>query len=180
MSVDALLSTYPCLEPHQVSRAQCVGLGNDGDQVDAGAQLLHDLNVQGLEGVARGADEVQAGMDTEVDLVRTARLLLLQHVRLMLVIEELDDGLPRVAVVDVVTEAGRVDNGEADLEELLLELSLCDFDFDSLVHLLVVSSLVVGVILDGGGEEGVDEGGLSEARLAGNLVLLAHGLRLER
>jgi hypothetical protein len=33
----------------------------------------------------------------------------------------------------------------------------------------VVSSLVVGIVLDGGGEERVDEGCLSEARLAGNL-----------
>lgn len=55
------------------------------------------------------------------------------------------------------------------LEELLLELSLGDLDLDSLVHLLMVSSLVIGIVLDGGGEEGVDEGGLSKARLASNL-----------
>jgi hypothetical protein len=61
--------------------------------------------------VAGGSDEVQAGMDTEVNLVGTTRLLLLQHVRLMLVVEELDNRLPRVAVVDIVTEAGSVDNG---------------------------------------------------------------------
>lgn len=53
-------------------------------------------------------------MDTEIDLVRTARLLFLQHVRLMLVVEELDDGLPRVAVVHVVAETRGVDDGEAD------------------------------------------------------------------
>ena len=55
------------------------------------------------------------------------------------------------------------------LEELLLEFGLCDLDLDSLVHLLVVSSLVVGIVLDGGGEERVDEGSLSETRLASNL-----------
>jgi hypothetical protein len=55
------------------------------------------------------------------------------------------------------------------LEELLLELSLGDLNLDGLVHLLVVSSLVVGVVLDRGGEEGVDEGRLSEPRLASNL-----------
>jgi hypothetical protein len=54
-------------------------------------------------------------------------------------------------------------------EELLLELGLGDLNLDCLVHLLVVSSLVVGIVLDGGGEEGVDEGSLSEARLASNL-----------
>jgi hypothetical protein len=55
-------------------------------------------------------------------------------------------------------------------EELLLELSLGDLDLDRLVHLLVVSSLVVGIVLDGGGEQGVDEGSLSESRLASNLL----------
>ena len=54
-------------------------------------------------------------------------------------------------------------------EELLLELGLCDLNLDRLVHLLVVSSLVVGIVLNGGGEERVDEGRLSEARLARNL-----------
>ena len=33
----------------------------------------------------------------------------------------------------------------------------------------MVSSLVVGVVLDRGGEEGVDEGRLSQARLSSNL-----------
>ena len=60
------------------------------------------------------ADEVKAGMDTKVNLVLAAGLLLLQHVRLVLVVEELDDGHPRVAVVDIVAESGSVDNGESD------------------------------------------------------------------
>ena len=76
--------------------------------------------------VARRADEVQARMDTEVDLVLALRLLLLAHVRLVLVVDEVDDGGPRVAVVDVVAEAGRVDHGQLRLELLLLELGLDD------------------------------------------------------
>lgn len=54
------------------------------------------------------------------------------------------------------------------LEEFLLQLSLCNFNFDGLVHLLCVSALVVGVIFDGCGEESVDEGCLSESRFASN------------
>jgi hypothetical protein len=54
------------------------------------------------------------------------------------------------------------------LEELLLQLGLGDLDFDSLVNLLRMTAAVVGVVLDGGGEEGVDEGSLSQARLASN------------
>jgi hypothetical protein len=130
--------------------------------------------------VAGGADEVQAGVNTEIDLIRAARLLLLQHVRLVLVVEELDDGLPRVAVVDVVTETRGVDNSKADWGVLVegdgqsngAVPTLGDLNLDSLVHLLVVSSLVVGIVLDGGGEEGVDEGSLSETRLASNLQRL--------
>ena len=55
------------------------------------------------------------------------------------------------------------------LEELLLKLSLGNLNLDSLVDLLLVALLVVGIVLDGGGEEGVDECGLAQARLASNL-----------
>jgi hypothetical protein len=44
------------------------------------------------------------------------------------------------------------------LEKLLLKLGLGDLDLDGLVDLLRVTAAVVGVVLDGGGEEGVDEG----------------------
>jgi hypothetical protein len=64
--------------------------------------------------VAGRADEVQAGVHAEIDLIAALRLLLLQHERLVLVVEELDNGLPGVAVVDVVAEAGGVDDGQAD------------------------------------------------------------------
>lgn len=55
------------------------------------------------------------------------------------------------------------------LEELLLELGLGDFNLDSLVDLLLVATLVVGIVLDGGRKERVDESRLSEARLSSNL-----------
>lgn len=64
--------------------------------------------------MASWPDEVQAGMDTEVDLVDTAGLLLLQHVRLVLVVEEFDDRHPRVAVVDIVAEARGINDGQAN------------------------------------------------------------------
>ena len=55
------------------------------------------------------------------------------------------------------------------LEELLLKLSLGDLNLNGLVDLLLVAALVVGIVLDRGREESVDEGGLSKARLASNL-----------
>ena len=62
-------------------------------------------------------------------------------------------------------------------EELLFQLSLGDLNLDRLVDLLSMSPFVIGVVLDGGGEESVDEGCLSETRLAGNLGSVSHGAR---
>lgn len=53
--------------------------------------------------------------------------------------------------------------GVDTLEELLLELCFCDLNLDRLVHLLRVAASMVCIILDGGGEEGVDEGRLAQA-----------------
>ncbi|KUI52641.1 hypothetical protein VP1G_10488 [Cytospora mali] len=151
------VTTYALLELCKVSRAESISLGDDRYQVDARAEALHDLDVERLEGVAGWANEVQASVNTQVDLVISAGLLLLQHVGLVLVVEELDDGHPRVPVVDIVAKS----------RELLLQLSLCNLDLDSLVDLLLMSPLVVGIVLDGCGEESVDEGSLAETRLAG-------------
>jgi hypothetical protein len=105
-------------------------------------------------------------VDTKVALLAALRLLLLNHVRLMLVVNEVDDGRPRVAVVDIVTETGGIDYGELDLELFLLELSLDDLDFRELVELLVVASAVIFCSGEFGREERIDEGGLSQTRLA--------------
>lgn len=55
------------------------------------------------------------------------------------------------------------------LEELLLKLGLGNLDLDRLVDLLLVTALVIGIVLDRGGKESVDEGRLSQAGLASNL-----------
>ena len=61
-----------------------------------------------------------------------------------------------------VVSIGNVAGAVPTLEELLLELGFCDLNLDSFIDLLGMSSLVVGVVLDCGGEEGVDESRLSE------------------
>lgn len=86
--------TYSLLELSQVGRAEGVRLGDDGNQIDTRAQPFHHLNVERFQGVSRGSDEVEASVHPHIDLVRTTGLLLLEHVRLMLVVQELDDGLP--------------------------------------------------------------------------------------
>ena len=102
------------LEASKVLRGECVCFGNNGNEIDSSAETLHHFDVKRFERVAGGADEVEAGMDAKIDLITTARLLLLEHVGLMLVIKELDDGHPRVAVVHIVTEARGVDDSQSD------------------------------------------------------------------
>jgi hypothetical protein len=160
--------TYAAFELGKIGWGEGVCLCDNWDQVDARAQTLHHFNIERLQGVAGGTDEVQARVHSEVDLLGPLWLLLLQHVALMLVVQELNDWLPAVPVVHVVSKSGCVNDRQADLEELLLQFSLGDLDLNSLVNLLRVASAVVGVVLDGGAEEGVDERGLSEAGLASN------------
>lgn len=159
------------LERSEIFGGEGVGLGDDGDEVDAGSETLHDLNVERLEAVERvrrverqlansrkseeagsrvsgRPDEIQASVYTHVELLSALRLLLLAHERLVLIVlvakgqissasanaprpqntthDEVDDGSPAVPVVHVVSESGRVDDGELDLELLLLELGLDD------------------------------------------------------
>jgi hypothetical protein len=101
------------------------------------------MNYQKNVRVTGRPDEVQASVDTKITLLAALGLLLLDHVRLMLVVNEVDDGRPRVAVIDIVTKTWRVDDGELDLELFLLELSLDDLDLRELVELLVVASVVI-------------------------------------
>jgi hypothetical protein len=84
----------------------------------------------------------------------------------MLVINKLDDGRPGVAVVDVVTESGSINDRQLDLELLFLELGLDDFNLCQFVELLVVTPVIVFRRRKFGGKKRVDESGFSETRLA--------------
>ena len=50
-------------------------------------------------------------MNALVKLLQPLRLLLLTHVALVLVVHKINDGRPRVLVVDIVAEPRRVDDG---------------------------------------------------------------------
>ena len=90
-----------------------------------------------------GPDEVQASMNAKITLLAALGLLLLNHVRLMLVVNEVDNRRPRVPIVDVVTKARGVNDSKLDLELLLLKLGLDNLDLSQFVQLLVVASAVV-------------------------------------
>jgi len=61
--------------------------------------------------VARRSDEVKANVNSEINFINTARLLLLQHIRLVLIVQEFNDGHPRIAVVNIVSKTRCIDDG---------------------------------------------------------------------
>lgn len=70
--------------------------------------------------VACRTDEVQACVHTQIRFLAPLWLLLLPHICFMLVIDKFNDGRPRVTVVDIVAESGRVNDSKLDLELFLL------------------------------------------------------------
>ncbi len=49
-------------------------------------------------------------MNTKIDLGLSTGLLFLQHIRLVLVVQEFDDGHPRIAIVHVVAKTRGINN----------------------------------------------------------------------
>lgn len=72
-------------------------------------QLLHHLNVDGLQGVASGLNEVDNGVDAVVDNVHAVNLVLGIQVGVKALLNVLDNGVPGLIVVDEVAKAGCVD-----------------------------------------------------------------------
>lgn len=64
--------------------------------------------------MASRSDEIETSVDTQVDFVHPSWLLLLEHVRFVLIIQEFDNGHPRVAVVHVVPKARSVNDCQTD------------------------------------------------------------------
>lgn len=88
-------STYFLLECIPLLKCQTVGLGNDRNNVDDLAQLLHHNDVDRAEGVARRVDEEQSTMDARVlDVTVALRGQLLTQVRAVLVLDVLDYRVP--------------------------------------------------------------------------------------
>lgn len=112
-------------------------------------------------------DKVQARMDPHIELAHSVRLLLLPHVRLVLVINKVDDRCPAVLVVDIVSKARGIDDCQFHLELLLLQLSFDDINLCVLfLELLDVSAVVVSRLGELGAKEGVDQSRLSQSGLA--------------
>ena len=57
----------PRLEFLDLPHGEAIRLGDDGDDVDLAAQLLHELQVQRLQSVAVGRDKIQAAVHSVIN-----------------------------------------------------------------------------------------------------------------
>ena len=135
-----------------------VSLGNHWNQVDLGVQAAHDLNVERLQGVAGGLDEVDARVDTVVNDVGTVDLVFGLQVGIVSLLNVLDNGAPRVIVVHKVTKPGRVDHGQAKADTVLFDVSADGLDGHSLGDDVVAGGSALLGRVEGAVEQGVDEG----------------------
>lgn len=123
------------LERLLLLNGEAVRLCDDGDDVDDVAELFHDDDVDGAQGVAGGVDKVQAAVDARVlDVAVAHGGELLAEVRAVLVFDVLDNRVPAfertmseewaavviiyvpVLVVDLVAVPGCVDDVQPQLD----------------------------------------------------------------
>lgn len=111
--------------------SECISLGDDWDEVDLGVQSTHDLDVERLERVTSGLNEVHTGMDTVVDNVHAVDLVLGIKISIEALLDVLDNGAPGFVVVDEVTETRSVDNIQSETYAILLNVCADGLDGDS-------------------------------------------------
>jgi hypothetical protein len=122
ISIGLVSTTYTLLESGNLLVGQGISLGNDGNEVNLGVETAHNLNVQGLQGVARRLNEVDTGVDAVVDNVAAVDLVLSLEIGIVALLDVLDNWAPRVIVVDKVTESGGIDHAQAEADTVLLNV----------------------------------------------------------
>jgi hypothetical protein len=156
---------YSLLEQGNLLIRQGISLGNDGDQVHFGVQTTHHLDVQGLQRVARGLDEVDTSMHAVVDNVHPVDLVLRLEISIEALLNVLDNWAPGVIVVDEVTETRSVHHGQAETDAVFFDVGTNGLDCDSLGNNVMARALAFLRRVEGGVEQGVDESRLSQSGL---------------
>jgi hypothetical protein len=154
---------YSLLEQGDLLVRQGIGLGNDGDQVDLGVKATHHLNIQGLQGVSGGLNEIHTGVHAVVDNVHAVDLVLGLQVGVETLLDVLDDRSPRVIIVDKVTEAGGVHDSQAETNAILFDVRADRLDRHGLGNDFLAGALALLGRIEGGVEECVNQGRFSEA-----------------
>lgn len=127
-------------------------------------QASHNLNVERLEGVTSGLDEKDTGVDAVVDNVHAVDLVLSIEVGIKSLLNVVDNGSPRLVVVDEIAKAGSVNDGQAETNAGLLNISANRLNGDSLGNDIHARALAFLGGVERRVEEGVNQGRLAQAR----------------
>lgn len=164
--VEGKLLLYAVLEQLSLLQGETIRLGNDRHNIDSLAQLLQDDNIDWLEGVTGGGDEVQAAVDAGVlDVTLTLRSQLLAQICAVLVLDVLDNRIPAAVVVHQVAISRGINNVQAQTHAVLLDDVGHGVDLGRLADGLVGGQATLAVD-EVRGEDGVDECRLAEAGLS--------------
>ena len=157
--------SYTLLEVCNLLIGESVRLGNDWDEVDLGVKSTHDLDIQGLERVAGRLIEVDTSMHTIVNNVHPVHLVLCIEIRIKSLLDVFDNWPPRVVIVDEVTEARGIHDGQAKADAVLLNIRRDGLYADSLGCKLKRRLLALLGRVKRGIEQCVDQGRLAKTRL---------------
>jgi hypothetical protein len=104
--------TYPGLESDDLLISHGISLGNDRDQVDLGMQSAHDFDVQWLQSMTRGLDEVHAGVNSVVNDVHTIDFVLSIQVSIEALLNVIHNWPPRLIIVNEITKTRGINNSQ--------------------------------------------------------------------
>ena len=114
--------TYTLLEGGNLLIGKRISLGNNRDEIDFGVKSAHDLDIQRLERVASRLNEVNAGVHAVVDNVHAVDLVLGVEVSIKSLLDVLDNGSPRVIVINEVTKARGINHGQTETDAILFNV----------------------------------------------------------
>lgn len=161
MSADA---AYTLLEGINLLVCKSVGLGDDWDEVDPGVQSAHDFDIQRLERMTGGLDEVDTCVDAVVDNVHAVNLVLGVEVGIEALLDVLSNGTPGFGIVHKISKARSVHDSKSQTDPILLNIGADGLNGYSAWR--EVKTWLLGLL---GGvkrcvEQGIHESRLSETR----------------
>lgn len=129
-------------------------------------QSAHNLDVERLQGVASGLNEVDAGMDAIINDVHPVDLVFCLKVCIEPLLNVFNDRSPRIIVVYEVTETWGVHNGQPKAYAAFFNVCTDRLDRNSFWDDVEAGSFTFSRRIERGVEKSVDKCRFSESRLA--------------
>lgn len=158
--------TYASFEAVDFLVGKSIRLGNHRDQVDLGVKTSHDLNIQRLQRMTSGLNKEDASMNAVVDNVHSVDLVLSIEVCIVSTLDVVNNGTPRLIIVDKITKSRCVDHGQAETNTSLLDVGADGLDLDSFGNDVMARALALFRGVQRGVEQRVDQSGLAKTGLA--------------